>query len=118
MKKEKNNLTDLTDKSNHTDNKSNHPAFLDLEKSKAHIIVEILEYVPHAVVNKIIIKKTTGSLFLSDKWGKLNFTSFYRAAKFTPMNINTHNSECNLYYPDSKRMKQRLTKQYCIKSVK
>jgi quercetin dioxygenase-like cupin family protein len=72
MKKEKNNLTDLTDKSNHTDNKSNHTdnksnhtAFLELEKSKAHIIVEILEYVPHAVVNKIIIKKTTGSVTVS-----------------------------------------------------
>jgi len=25
--------------------------------------------------------------------------------QFTPMNINTHNSEYNLYYPDSKRMK-------------
>jgi len=58
MKKEKNNLTDLTEKSNHT-------AFLELEKSKAHIIVEILEYVPHAVVNKIIIKKTTGSVTVS-----------------------------------------------------
>ena len=65
MKKEKNNLTDLTDKSNHTDNKSNHTAFLELEKSKAHIIVEILEYVPHTVVNKIIIKKTTGSVTVS-----------------------------------------------------
>ena len=27
------------------------------------------------------------------------------ATKFTPMNINTHKSEYNLYYPDSKRMK-------------
>jgi hypothetical protein len=34
------------------------------------------------------------------------------------MNINTHNSEYNLYYPDSKRMKQGLTKQYWNKSVK
>ena len=65
MKKEKNNLTDLTDKSNHTDNKSNHTAFLDLEKSKAHIIVEILEYVPNAVISKTIIKKITGSVTVS-----------------------------------------------------
>src|SRR4030095_263245 len=72
MKKEKNNLTDLTDKSNHTDNKgnhtdnkSNHTVFLELEKSKAHIIVEIIEYVPHAVVSKTIIKKTTGTVTVS-----------------------------------------------------
>jgi quercetin dioxygenase-like cupin family protein len=65
MKKEKNNLTDLIDKSNHTDNKSNHTAFLELEKSKAHIIVEIIEYVPNAVVSKTIIKKTTGTVTVS-----------------------------------------------------
>ena len=65
MKKDKNILTDLTDKSNHTDNKSNHTAFLDLEKSKAHIIVEILEYVPNAVISKTIIKKITGSVTVS-----------------------------------------------------
>lgn len=29
----------------------------DLEKSKAHIIVEIIEYVPNAVVSRTIIKK-------------------------------------------------------------
>jgi quercetin dioxygenase-like cupin family protein len=34
----------------------------DLEKSKAHIIVEIIEYVPNAVVSKTIIKKTTGNI--------------------------------------------------------
>ncbi|MFN3639386.1 MAG: cupin domain-containing protein [Flavobacterium sp.] len=33
-----------------------------LEKSKAHIIVEIIEYVPNAVVSKTIIKKTTGNI--------------------------------------------------------
>jgi quercetin dioxygenase-like cupin family protein len=65
MKKEKNNLTDLTAKSNHTDSKSNHTGFLELEKSKAHIIVEILEYVPNAVVSKTIIKKTTGTVTVS-----------------------------------------------------
>jgi len=65
MKKEKNNLTNLTDKSNHTDNKSNHTGFLELEKSKAHIIVEIIEYVPNAVVSKTIIKKITGTVTVS-----------------------------------------------------
>lgn len=34
----------------------------ELEKSKAHIIVEIIEYVPNSVVIKSIIKKTTGSI--------------------------------------------------------
>jgi quercetin dioxygenase-like cupin family protein len=58
MKKEKNNLTDLTDKNNHT-------TLLELEKSKVHIIVEIIEYVPHAVLSKTIIKKITGSVTVS-----------------------------------------------------
>lgn len=34
----------------------------ELIKSTAHIIVEILEYVPNAVVTKTIIKKTTGNI--------------------------------------------------------
>jgi hypothetical protein len=34
----------------------------DVEKAKAHIIVEIIEYVPNSVVIKSIIKKTTGSI--------------------------------------------------------
>lgn len=33
-----------------------------LEKSKAHIIIEIIEYVPNAVVSRTIIKKTTGNI--------------------------------------------------------
>ena len=33
-----------------------------LEKSKAHIIVEIIEYVPDSVVVKTVIKKTTGNI--------------------------------------------------------
>jgi quercetin dioxygenase-like cupin family protein len=37
----------------------------DLEKSKAHIIVEIIEYVPSAVVSKTIIKKSTGNITVS-----------------------------------------------------
>jgi quercetin dioxygenase-like cupin family protein len=33
-----------------------------LEKSKSHIIVEIIEYVPNSVVIKTIIKKSTGNI--------------------------------------------------------
>lgn len=35
---------------------------IEVEKSKAHIVVEIIEYVPNAVVSKTIIRKTTGSV--------------------------------------------------------
>ncbi len=35
---------------------------LGLEKGKSHIIIEIIEYVPNAVVSKTIIKKTTGNV--------------------------------------------------------
>lgn len=35
---------------------------IDLEKSKAFIIVEIIEYVPNSVVTKTIIKKSTGNV--------------------------------------------------------
>src|SRR6187401_3344775 len=34
----------------------------ELEKSKAHIIVEIIEYMTNSVVIKTIIKKTTGNV--------------------------------------------------------
>ncbi len=34
----------------------------ELEKSKAHIIVEIIEYVSNSVVIKTIIKKSTGNI--------------------------------------------------------
>ncbi len=37
----------------------------ELEKSKVQIIVEIIEYVPNAVVSKTIIKKTTGNVTVS-----------------------------------------------------
>ena len=58
MNKDKNSLTHLVDKSNHT-------VAPELEKSKVHIIVEIIEYVPNAVVSKTIIKKTTGNITVS-----------------------------------------------------
>jgi quercetin dioxygenase-like cupin family protein len=37
----------------------------EIEKAKSHIIVEITEYVPHSVVSKTIIKKTTGNITVS-----------------------------------------------------
>jgi quercetin dioxygenase-like cupin family protein len=36
----------------------------EIEKSKAHIIVEIIEYVPNSVVIKTILKKSTGNISL------------------------------------------------------
>jgi quercetin dioxygenase-like cupin family protein len=42
---------------------SNHlPDIREIEKSKPHIIVEILEYVPNSTLIKTIIKKTTGNI--------------------------------------------------------
>ncbi|MFM2363886.1 MAG: hypothetical protein RLZZ316_2788 [Bacteroidota bacterium] len=35
---------------------------IEIEKSKAHIIVEIVEYVPNSIVIKTILKKTTGNI--------------------------------------------------------
>ncbi len=37
----------------------------ELEKSRVHIVVEIIEYVPNAVLSKTIIKKTTGNITVS-----------------------------------------------------
>lgn len=34
----------------------------EIEKSKAHILIEIIEYVPNSVVSKTIIRKTTGNV--------------------------------------------------------
>lgn len=34
----------------------------ELEKSKAHITVEIIEYIPNSVVSKTILKKSTGNI--------------------------------------------------------
>jgi hypothetical protein len=44
------------------ENKNEKPGNAELEKSKAHIIVEIIEYVPNSVVIKTIIKKSTGNI--------------------------------------------------------
>jgi len=34
----------------------------EIEKSKIHILIEIINYVPNAVVSKTIIRKTTGNI--------------------------------------------------------
>lgn len=34
----------------------------DIEKSKGHILIEIIEYVPNSVVSRTIIRKTTGNV--------------------------------------------------------
>jgi quercetin dioxygenase-like cupin family protein len=39
--------------------------FPELEKSKAHIVVEIIQYMPRAVISKTIIKKITGNITVS-----------------------------------------------------
>lgn len=43
--------------------KPNH--MFEVEKGKTHIIVEIIQYVPNAVVSRTIIKKTTGNITVS-----------------------------------------------------
>ncbi len=34
----------------------------EIEKSKSHILIEIIEYVPNSVVSKTIIRKITGNI--------------------------------------------------------
>lgn len=34
----------------------------ELEKSTAHVIVEIIEYIPNSVVSKTILRKSTGNV--------------------------------------------------------
>ena len=43
----------------------NHNDVVELEKNKVHIIVEIIEYMPNAVVSRTIIKKATGNITVS-----------------------------------------------------
>lgn len=38
---------------------------LEIEKAKSHIVVEIIQYVPNAILSKTIIKKTTGNITVS-----------------------------------------------------
>ena len=37
----------------------------ELEKSKSHIMVEILEYVPNSVLSRTIVHKLTGNIIVS-----------------------------------------------------
>jgi len=53
--------SDKIEKSNKAEIK-NKPDNKELEKSKSHIIVEIIEYIPNSVVIKTIIKKSTGNI--------------------------------------------------------
>lgn len=55
MKKDENNTAGSNDP-----DKKNVPA--EIEKTRVHIIVEIIEYVPNSVVSKTIIKKSTGNI--------------------------------------------------------
>jgi quercetin dioxygenase-like cupin family protein len=48
-------------KNNKTEGNGN-PVNFEMEKSKAHIIVEIIEYMANSVVIKTIIKKSTGNI--------------------------------------------------------
>ncbi len=34
----------------------------EFEKSRSHILIEIIEYVPNSIVSKTIIRKTTGNI--------------------------------------------------------
>jgi quercetin dioxygenase-like cupin family protein len=45
-----------------SDRKENSADNTEMVKSKAQIIVEIIQYVPHAILSKTIIKKTTGNV--------------------------------------------------------
>jgi quercetin dioxygenase-like cupin family protein len=38
---------------------------IELEKSKSHIIIEIIEYMPNAIVTKTIIKRATGNITIT-----------------------------------------------------
>lgn len=37
----------------------------EIEKGKAHVIVEIIQYIPNAVLSKTIIKRSTGNITAS-----------------------------------------------------
>jgi len=39
--------------------------FIEVEKGKIHIVVQLIEYIPNAVVSKTIMKKVTGNVTAS-----------------------------------------------------
>jgi quercetin dioxygenase-like cupin family protein len=55
------NNKDHIDKTDETRNNGK-PDTTELEKSRSHIIVEIIEYVSNSVVSKTIIRKSTGNI--------------------------------------------------------
>jgi quercetin dioxygenase-like cupin family protein len=55
------NTIDRIDKTDNAGNKEKQDA-IELEKSRSHIIVEIIEYVSNSVVSKTIIRKSTGNI--------------------------------------------------------
>jgi quercetin dioxygenase-like cupin family protein len=64
MKEDNNSFTGLAELTAYPIKKNN-VTNAELEKGKAHIIVEIIEYVPDAVVSKTIIKKSTGNITIA-----------------------------------------------------
>jgi len=64
VKENKKNKAKLPMQVNHVP-KGNDSPTTELEKSKPHIIIEIIEYVPNSVVSKTIIKKMTGNITVS-----------------------------------------------------
>jgi quercetin dioxygenase-like cupin family protein len=61
MKKDKNDITDLTHKS-HSNVMRHRAAPIVSEKTKPHVMVEIIEYKPHAVITESVIKRTIGNI--------------------------------------------------------
>lgn len=47
---------------NYKGNSKNSSDVIEIEKGKQHIIVEIVEYIPNAVMSRTIIKKITGNV--------------------------------------------------------
>jgi quercetin dioxygenase-like cupin family protein len=67
VKRGNNSATDLAGQSSQVEKNRhaadrNQTAPPEIEKAKVHIVIEIIEYVPNAVVSKTIIKKTTGNV--------------------------------------------------------
>jgi hypothetical protein len=52
----------MSKKTNQPGDKTNYSDMIELENSKVHIIVEIIEYVTNAVVSKTILRKITGNV--------------------------------------------------------
>jgi hypothetical protein len=72
-----------------SENKVGKPDNTELEKSKAHIVVEIIEYMANSVVIKTIIRRSTGNISVMsfdsgeglDRKKPLHLTLLYRSLK-------------------------------------